>query len=62
MKFIFEIKIEPVTQATIIIGVVTFASGSLATIAIYVNSPIAGIICAVVLAFIFYLALCLAPC
>jgi hypothetical protein len=48
------------TQATIIIGVVVFASGSLATIAIHVDSPIAGIICAVVLVIIVYLALCLA--
>jgi hypothetical protein len=62
MKLVFEIKTEPVTQATIIIGVVAFASGSLTTIAIYVHYPIAGIICAVVLAIIAYLALYLAPC
>ncbi len=61
MKLVFDIKTEPVTQATIIIGVVAFASGSLATIAIYVHSLIAGIICAVVLAIIIYLALRLAP-
>ncbi len=34
----------------------------LATITIYVDSPIAGISCAVVLALIVYLTLCLAPC
>jgi hypothetical protein len=62
MKLVFKIKTEPVTQATIIISVVAFASGSLATIAIYVNSPIAGIICAIILAIIVYLALRLAPC
>jgi hypothetical protein len=62
MKLVFDIKTEPVTQATIIIGVFAFASGSLATIASYVDSPIAGIICAVVLAIIVYLALRLAPC
>jgi hypothetical protein len=61
MKLIFDIKTEPVTQATIIIGVVAFASGSLATIVIYIDSPIAGIICAVVLAIIVYLAPRLAP-
>jgi hypothetical protein len=61
MKLVFDIKTEPVTQATIIIGVIAFASGSLATIAIYVDSPIAGVICAVVVAIIVYLALCLAP-
>jgi hypothetical protein len=59
--FFFDIKTEPVTQATIIISVIAFAFGSLATITIYVDSPIAGIICAVVLAIIVYLAPCLAP-
>ncbi len=46
MKFAFEIKTEPVTQATVIIGVVAFASGSRGTIAIYVDTPLAGISCA----------------
>ncbi len=61
MKFAFKIKTEPVTQATIIIGVVAFALGSLALIAIYLGSPSAGIVCAIVLAIIVYLALHLAP-
>ena len=61
MKLVFEIKTEPVTQAAIIIGVVVSAAGSLATIAIYVDSPLTGIFCAVVLAIIVYLALHLAP-
>ncbi len=61
MKLVFDIKTEPVTQATIIIGVVAFASGSLAMIVIYLDSPIAGIICTVVLAIIVYLAPRLAP-
>jgi hypothetical protein len=47
MKFAFKIKTEPVTQAVVIIGVITFASGSLATIAIYVKTSLAGISCAV---------------
>jgi len=38
MKFAFEIKTEPVTQASIIVAVVAFSSGSLATIAIYAQS------------------------
>jgi hypothetical protein len=57
MKFAFKIKTEPVTQAAIIIGVIAFASGFLATIAIYINTPLTGIICAVVLAIILYLTL-----
>ncbi len=62
MKFTFKIKTEPVTQATVFIGVITFTSGSLVTIAIYVDTPLASISCAVALAVIVYLALCLAPC
>jgi hypothetical protein len=62
MKFAFKIKTKPVTQAAIIIGIVTFASGSLATIPINVDTPLAGIFCAVALAVIVYLALLLAPC
>jgi hypothetical protein len=62
MKFALEIKTEPVTQATIIIGVVASSSGLIATIAIYLGSAPAGIVCAIVLALIIYLALRLAPC
>jgi hypothetical protein len=62
MKFAFKIKTEPVTQATIIIGVIAFALGSLATIAIYIDSPFIGISCAVALVVIVYIARCLAPC
>jgi hypothetical protein len=62
MKFVFKIKTEPVMQAAIIIGAIAFASGSLATIAIYVISPLASITCAIVSAIIVYLALCLTPC
>jgi hypothetical protein len=62
MKFAFKIKTKPVTQAAVIIGVIAFASGSLTTIAIYVDTPLARILfCAVALAVIVYLALCLAP-
>jgi hypothetical protein len=62
MKFAINIKTKPITQATVIIGVVAFASGSLATIAIYLDTPLASIFCAVALAVIAYLALRLALC
>jgi hypothetical protein len=62
MKFAFKIITDPVTQAAVIIGVIAFASGSLATIAIYVDSPLFSITCAFVLAVIVYLALHLALC
>jgi len=61
MKLVFEIKTEPVTQATIIIAIVTAASGSLATIAIYAQNTTVSIFCSVVLAVIVYIALRLAP-
>jgi hypothetical protein len=44
MKFAFEITTEPVTQAAIIIAIVTFSSGSLAPVAIYAQSPPVSII------------------
>ena len=61
MKFAFEIKTEPVTQASIIVAVVAFSSGSLATIAISAQSPPVSVICSVVLAFVVYLALRFSP-
>jgi hypothetical protein len=61
MKFVFEIKTKPVTQAAIIIAVVAFSSGSLATVAIYAQSPPVSIICSVVLSIIVYLALRFSP-
>jgi hypothetical protein len=61
MKFAFEIKTEPVTQASIIVAVITFSSGSLTTIAIYAQSPPVSIICSVVLAFVVYLTLRFSP-
>ena len=61
MKFAFEIKTEPVTQASIIVAVIAFSSGSLATIAIYAQSPPVSVICSVVLAFVVYLALRFSP-
>jgi hypothetical protein len=58
MKFTFKIKTEPVTQAgAIIVAVVAFSSGSLATVAFYAQSPPVSIICLVVLAIVVYLAL-----
>jgi hypothetical protein len=62
MKFAFEIKTEPVTQAAIIIAVVAFSSVSLALLAIYLGSALAGIACTIILAVIVYLALRLTPC
>jgi hypothetical protein len=41
MIFAIEIKTKPVTQATIVISVVACSSGSLATIAIYLGTPLA---------------------
>jgi hypothetical protein len=61
MKFAFEIKTEPVTQAAIIIAIVTFSSGSLAMVTIYTQSPPVSIICSVVLSIIVYLALRFSP-
>ncbi len=52
MKLVFEIKTEPVTQATIIVAVVTFSSGLLTSIAIYSQSPLVSVFCAIVLAVI----------
>ena len=62
MKFVFEVKTEPVTQAAIVIAIVTVSSGSLATIAIYSQSPPVCTFYAMALAIIVYSALRLAPC
>jgi hypothetical protein len=51
-----------VTQAAIIVAIVAFSSGSLATIAIYANSPTISTFCVVVLAIVIYLALHFLPC
>jgi hypothetical protein len=61
MKFTFKIKTKPVTQAAIIIAVVAFSSGSLATVPVYAQSLPVSIICLVVLAIIVYLALRFSP-
>jgi hypothetical protein len=47
-------------QAAIIIGVVAYSSGSLAMIAISLGAPSTGMVCAITMAVIVYLALCLA--
>jgi hypothetical protein len=39
MKFAFEIKTKPVTQASIIVAAIAFSSGSLVLIAITLNAP-----------------------
>ncbi len=62
MKFAFEIKMESVTQAAIIVAVVAFSSGSLTTIAIYTNNSTVSTFCAVSLAVVVYLALRFLPC
>jgi hypothetical protein len=61
MKFAFEIKTELVTQAAIMIAIIAFSSGSLATVAIYANSPTVSTFCPVVLAIIIHLALRFVP-
>ena len=61
MKFAFEIKMKPVTQAAIIVAVVAFSFGSLANVAVYAQSPTVSIICSVVLTIIVYLALRFSP-
>jgi hypothetical protein len=61
MIFTFEIKTEPVTQATIMVAIVAFAFGSLALIAIYSQSPLVSAFCSVVLAVVVYSALCFVP-
>ena len=61
MKFAFKIKTEPVTQATIIIGVVAFSSRLLAGISFYLGATAAGIVCAIVLGINVRLTLRLSP-
>jgi hypothetical protein len=61
MKLVFELKMEPVTQAAIIVTIVTVASGSLASIAIYSQNTTVCIFCSIVLAITVYTALHLAP-
>ena len=61
MKLVFEVKTEPVTQATIIIAIVTVSSVSLASIAIYSADTTVCIFCSIVLAITVYTALCLVP-
>jgi hypothetical protein len=62
MKLVFEIKTEPITQAFIIVAVVTSSSGALALIATYSNSQPVCVLGALVLALVVYTALRLAPC
>jgi hypothetical protein len=61
MKLVFMVKTEPVTQACIIVAILALSSGSLASIAIYSQSPTVGAFCAFVLALVVYTALRLAP-
>jgi hypothetical protein len=61
MKFVFEVKTEPVTQASIILGVIAFSSGALATIAVYSSSPSVCAFSALILPIIVYSALRLVP-
>ena len=61
MKLVFEVKTEPVTQAAIIVAIVTVSSGLLAVIAIYLQNTTVCIFCSIVLAITVYIALRLAP-
>jgi hypothetical protein len=62
MKFTFKIMTKPVTQTAIIISIILFSSGSLATIDSSLGTPLAGIVCNIKLAVMVYLALCLVIC
>jgi hypothetical protein len=62
MKLVFEIKTEPVTQATIIVAIIMVSSGSLASIPIDSQSTSVSIFCCVILAIVVYTALWLMPC
>jgi len=61
MKLVFEVKTEPVTQASIIIGVIAFSCNALASIAIYSFRSLVCALSAIVLAIIIYSTLRLAP-
>jgi hypothetical protein len=56
-KFDFEIKTELTLHALVAILIVAVCSGSLASIAIYLDNPLPGIYCATILAIIVFLAL-----
>ena len=57
MKFGFKIKTEPTLRALVVIAIVAFGSGSLATIALALGDPLTGQLCALVLMAIVFLAL-----
>jgi hypothetical protein len=62
MKLDFEIKTELTLQVIVVIAIIVSSSGSLATIAIYLNNLLTGIYCATTLAIIVFLALWLPSC
>jgi hypothetical protein len=57
MKFYFEIKTDSTLRALVEIVMVISFSGSLATIAIYINNSFAGIYHATILGIIVFLVL-----
>jgi hypothetical protein len=57
MKFDFKIKTEPTLQVVVIISIIACCSGSLPSIAIYLNNPTTSIYCTTILAIIVFLAL-----
>jgi hypothetical protein len=57
MKFDFKIKTELTLCAVVIISIVACCSGSLVSIAVYLNNPTTGIYCATILVVIVFLAL-----
>ena len=61
MKLVLKVKTVPITQATIIIAIITVSSGSLASIAIYSADTTVCIFCSIVLVITVYTVLRLAP-
>jgi hypothetical protein len=62
MKLDFEIKTELTLWALVMIAIVVSSSGSLPTIAIYLDNLLSGIYCATTLAIIVFLALQFSSC
>jgi hypothetical protein len=57
MKLDFKIKTEPTLWPLVAIVIVISSSGSLGSIAIYLDNPLAGIYCTTTLVIIVFLAL-----
>jgi hypothetical protein len=57
MKFDFEIKTKPTLWALVVFSIMACCSGSLASIAVYLDNPATSIYCATILEIIVFLAL-----